>query len=57
MMQEETCYVVATRVSFCDVPRLLSSRMDLVCVQVDGLNNTMLDVLTVAFKEVGTAAS
>lgn len=43
--------------SFCDVPRLLSSRMELVCVQVDGLNNTMLDVLTVAFKEVGMAAS
>jgi len=43
--------------SFCDVPRLLSSRLDLVCVQVEGLNNTMLDVLTVAFKEVGMAAS
>ena len=41
----------------CAVPRLLSSRRSLVCVQVDDLNNTMLDILTTAFKEVGLAAS
>ncbi|MEA2068642.1 MAG: hypothetical protein U9P12_05525, partial [Verrucomicrobiota bacterium] len=42
---------------FCEVPRLLSSRRSLVCVQVDDLSNTMLDVLVKAFKEVGLAAS
>ena len=41
----------------CEVPRLLSSRRNLVCVQVDDLNNTMLDVLVKAFEEVGLAAS
>lgn len=43
--------------SLCEVPRLLSSRRSLVCVQVDDLNNTMLNVLATAFEEVGTAAS
>ncbi len=43
--------------NFCEVPRLLSSRRNLVCVQVDDLNNIMLDVLTKAFNEVGLAAS
>jgi hypothetical protein len=42
--------------SFCEVPRLLSSRRNLVCVQVDDLNNTMLDVLAKAFEEVGLTA-
>ena len=41
----------------CEVPRLLSSRRNLVCVQIDDLNNTMLDVLAKAFIEVGLAAS
>ena len=41
----------------CEVPRLLSSRRNLVCVQVDDLNNTMLDVLVKAFEEVGLTAS
>jgi hypothetical protein len=43
--------------SLCEVPRLLSSRKNLVCVQVDDLNNTMLDVLVKAFEEVGLTAS
>lgn len=43
--------------NLCEVPRLLSSRRSLICVQVDGLNNTMLDVLVKAFEEVGLAAS
>jgi len=42
--------------NFCEVPRLLSSRRNLVCVQVDDLNNTMLDVLAKAFEEVGLTA-
>jgi|GEM_PF-6097145 len=40
----------------CEVPRLLSSRRNLVCVQVDDLNNTMLDTLAQAFEEVGLTA-
>lgn len=43
--------------SICEVPRLLSSRRNLVCVQVGDLNTTMLNVLAKAFKEVGIAAS
>ncbi|VGO11612.1 hypothetical protein PDESU_00157 [Pontiella desulfatans] len=43
--------------SLCEVPRLLSSRHNLVCVQVDDLNNTMLAVLVKAFEEVGLTAS
>jgi len=42
---------------FCDVPRLLSSRRKLICVKVDDLNNTMLEVLVKAFEEVGMTAS
>jgi hypothetical protein len=42
--------------NLCEVPRLLSSRRNLVCVQVDGLNNTMLEVLVKAFEEVGLTA-
>ncbi len=42
---------------FCEVPRLLSSRRNLVCVQIDDLNNTMLAVLVKAFEEVGLTAS
>ena len=42
---------------FCEVPRLLSSRRNLVCVKVDDLNNTMLEVLAKAFEEVGLTAS
>ena len=37
----------------CEVPRLLSSRHNLICVQVDDLNNTVLDVLSKAFREAG----
>jgi hypothetical protein len=40
----------------CEVPRLLSSRHNLICVQVDDLNNTVLDVLNKAFDEVGIVA-
>jgi len=43
--------------SFCEVPRLLSSRRSLVCVQVDDLSKTMLEVLVKAFQEVGLTAS
>jgi len=39
--------------SLCEVPRLLSSRRNLICVQVDDLNNLALEVLTKAFKEAG----
>ena len=51
-------YTAALQVlNLCEVPRLLSSRRNLVCVQVDDLNNTMLEVLVKAFEEVGLAAS
>ncbi len=43
--------------NLCEVPRLLSSRRSLVCVQLDDLNNIMLDVLVKAFQEVGQPAS
>jgi hypothetical protein len=46
-----------TALNLCEVPRLLSSRRNLTCVQVDGLNNTMLNVLVKAFEEVGLTAS
>ena len=37
----------------CEAPRLISSRRNVICVQVDDLNNTALNVLTKAFSEVG----
>jgi hypothetical protein len=43
--------------NICEVPLLLSRRRNLVCVQVDDLNNTMLDILVKAFEEVGQTAS
>lgn len=43
--------------NFCEVPRLLSSRRNLVCIQLGDLNKTMLKVLTKAFNEVGLATS
>lgn len=43
--------------SICEVPRLLSRNRKLICVQVDDLNTTMLNILAKAFKEVGLAAS
>jgi len=43
--------------SICEVPRLLSSRHNLICVQVGDLNNTMLNVLAKAFEEVGISAN
>ena len=43
--------------SICQVPRLLSSRRNLVCAQVGDLNTTMLNVLVKAFEEVGITAS
>ena len=43
--------------NFCEVPRLLSSRRNLVSVQIDDLSNTMLDLLVKAFEEVGLTAS
>lgn len=39
--------------SFCEVPRLLSSRRKLISVRLDDLSNTMLDLLVKAFAEVG----
>lgn len=40
----------------CEVPRLLARQHKLVCVQVDDLNQTVLDVLVTAFNEVGAKA-
>ncbi len=37
----------------CEVPRLLTSRYNLICVQVDDLNQTVLDTLIMAFSELG----
>ena len=42
--------------NICEVPRLLSSRHKLVCVQMDDLNTTMLNVLAKAFEEVSITA-
>ena len=39
--------------SICEVPRLLASRRNLVCVQLGDLNSTMLNILVKAFEEVG----
>ena len=39
--------------SLCEVPRLISSRRNVVSVQIDDLNNTILDVLAQAFAGVG----
>jgi len=39
--------------SLCEAPRLISSRQNVICVQVDDLNNTVLDVLSKAFSEAG----
>ncbi|MCK4564021.1 MAG: hypothetical protein KAU94_05055 [Verrucomicrobia bacterium] len=40
----------------CAVPRLLASRHNLICVQVDDLNQAVLDTLIEAFNQVGMAA-
>lgn len=37
--------------NLCEVPRLLATRHNLVCVQVDDLNNQVLEVMTTAFTE------
>jgi len=42
--------------NLCEAPRLISSRRNVICVQVDDLNNTVLDVLAKAFSEVGMQA-
>ena len=39
--------------SLCEVPRLISSRRNVVSVQVDDLNNVVLDILAQVFAEVG----
>jgi hypothetical protein len=39
--------------SLCEAPRLISNRRNVICVQIDDLNNTVLEVLTRAFSEVG----
>ncbi len=39
--------------NLCESPRLLSSRRNVICLQVDDLNNVALDVLIKAFNEVG----
>ena len=43
--------------NFCEGSRLLSSRRNLLSIQVGDLNKTMLKVLAKAFKEVGHAMS
>ncbi len=43
--------------NLCEAPRLISSRRNVICVQVDDLNNTVLDVLAKAFSEVGMLAN
>jgi len=43
--------------NLCEAPRLISSRRNVICVQVDDLNNTALDVLARAFSEVGMLAN
>lgn len=43
--------------NLCEAPRLISSRRNVICVQVDDLNNTALDVLAKAFSEVGMRAN
>ena len=64
IFEENLRFAVAPRymdalsaLSICEAPRLLSSRRNLVCVQVDDLNTTMLNVLVTAFKEVGMTVS
>lgn len=37
----------------CEAPRLISTRRNVICVQVGDLNNTVLEVLAKAFSEVG----
>jgi len=44
---------VLKSLNLCEVPRLISSRRNVICVKVDDLNNTVLDVLAKAFSEVG----
>jgi hypothetical protein len=39
--------------SLCEAPRLISTRRNVICVQVGDLNNTVLEVLAKAFSEVG----
>ncbi len=39
--------------NLCEAPRLISSRRNVVSVQVDGLNNIVLETLAKAFAEVG----
>lgn len=39
----------------CEVPRLLANRHNLICVQVNDLNQLVLDILVTAFNEVGVA--
>ena len=42
--------------SLCEAPRLISSRRNVICVQVSDLNQVVLDVLAKAFSEVGLQA-
>ena len=42
--------------SLCEVPRLIATRHNVICVQVDGLNNQVLEVLIRAFNEAGKLA-
>ena len=39
--------------SLCEAPRLISSRRNVICVQVSDLNQVVLDVLSKAFSEAG----
>ena len=45
-----------SKLSFCEVPRLLAARRKLVAIQLGDLNKTMLNVLARAFNEVGMTA-
>ncbi len=44
---------VLESLSLCETPRLISTRRNVVSVQVGDLNNVLLDVLAKAFSEVG----
>jgi hypothetical protein len=41
----------------CEVPRLLASRRNVICVQINDLNNTVLDILAKAFSGAGVQAT
>lgn len=53
----DSCYTAKLEsLDLCEIPRLLASRHNLVCVQVDDLSQIVLDTLVTAFQEVGAVA-